>query len=419
MRRMKDSGIEWIGEIPEDWEIARLRFLCDINTGDKDAINAEKEGEYPFYVRSPIVERISTYSYDGEAILIAGDGVGAGKVFHYINGKFDYHQRVYNVHKFKNILGKYLYYYMAENFCKEIEKGNAKSTVDSIRLPMLMNFPIAFGKTAEQQIISDYLDEKCIKIDTTIEKQNAVIEKLKSYKQSLITEAVTKGLDKTARMKDSGIEWIGEIPEWWEVRKMKFMGELSSNGVDKKIQVEEPLYKSIHYMDVYRNSIKEIYDSEEYLIVSANVNKAKCCNLEKGDVLFTNSSETPNDIGHCTVIKDTLPNTLFGYHLMRFRPNIKMCLEYEKYLFGAFYLRNWFCYRANGMTRYGLSGNDFSDAVVPLPKSEEQQVIADYLDNKCNKIDKILVQKQKLIEKLETYKKSLIYEAVTGKIEIK
>lgn len=96
-RVMKDSGVEWIGEIPEEWEIRKLKFLCNIKTGNKDTINRDPEGEYPFYVRSPIIERISTYSYDGEAILMAGDGVGAGKVIHYINGKFDYHQRVYKL----------------------------------------------------------------------------------------------------------------------------------------------------------------------------------------------------------------------------------------------------------------------------------------------------------------------------------
>ena len=129
----KDSGIEWVGVIPTDWDITRLRFLCEITTGDKDTVNSIDDGQYPFYVRSPNIERINSYTFDGEAILTAGDGVGAGKVFHYANGKFDFHQRVYNLHEFKKITGKYLFYYMQENFIKEIEKGNAKSTVDSIR----------------------------------------------------------------------------------------------------------------------------------------------------------------------------------------------------------------------------------------------------------------------------------------------
>ncbi len=114
--KMKDSGVEWIGEIPEHWEVMRMRYLCSITTGNKDTINRVDDGLYPFYVRSPKVERINTYSYDGEAVLMAGDGVGAGKVFHYVNGKFDYHQRVYNLYKVKKIKAKLLYYYMKSHF---------------------------------------------------------------------------------------------------------------------------------------------------------------------------------------------------------------------------------------------------------------------------------------------------------------
>jgi len=202
-RKMKDSGIEWIGEIPGEWEIRRLRFLCSITTGNKDTVNAKDDGEYPFYVRSPRIERINTYSFDGEAVLTAGDGVGAGKVFHYVNGKFDYHQRVYNLHYFKDVQGKYLYYYLKESFIKEIEKSNAKSTVDSIRLPMLLNFPIVLPSESVQTCIANYLDHKCSKIDETIEKQKQVIEKLQEYKQSIVTEAVTKGLNPNVKMKDS------------------------------------------------------------------------------------------------------------------------------------------------------------------------------------------------------------------------
>ncbi|MCK5545098.1 MAG: restriction endonuclease subunit S, partial [Desulfobulbaceae bacterium] len=116
--KYKDSGVEWIGEIPEGWEVLRLRFLSKIKTGDKDTENREDNGKYPFYVRSQTIEHISTYSYDGEAILTAGDGVGVGKVFHYVNGKFDYHQRVYKISDFVGIIAKYLFYYMKLNFHK-------------------------------------------------------------------------------------------------------------------------------------------------------------------------------------------------------------------------------------------------------------------------------------------------------------
>lgn len=188
---LKPSGIKWLGEIPQNARIIRLRFLSSIQTGDKDTANRVENGKYPFYVRSPIVERIDTFSFDGEAILMAGDGVGAGKVFHYVNGKFDYHQRVYNIHNLKGVLGKFLYYYLRENFYKEIEQSNAKSTVDSIRLPMLLDFPIIVYPYDLQKEIVSFLDKKVAEIDAIIIKKQNIIQKLDTYKKSLIFECVT------------------------------------------------------------------------------------------------------------------------------------------------------------------------------------------------------------------------------------
>ena len=220
------------------------------------------------------------------------------------------------------------------------------------------------------------------------------------------------------KTKPSGIEWIGDIPEEWEVRKLKYLGDLNANGVDKKIQDGEKLFKAVHYMNVYNNSLSEIKNSEDYLIISAADEKASSCTLLKGDALFTNSSETPDDMGHSTVILENLNSTLFGYHLMRFRPKVKIYLQFEKYLFGSYYMRKWFEYRSIGMTRYGVSYSDFANVLIILPKLSEQQSIADYLDSKCAGINNVIIEKQKLIDKLTDYKKSLIYECVTGKKEV-
>ncbi len=188
---MKNSGVAWIGEIPEHWKIKRTRFLCNIQTGDKDTVNREDDGLYPFYVRSPKVERINTYSFDGEAVLMAGDGVGAGKVFHYANGKFDYHQRVYNLHNFKDVSGLFFYYYILNKFRYIIEEGAAKNTVDSVRLNMIQDFWMTIPPVSEQQNIVKYIEGEISKIDAQISKANRRIELLNELKQSIITEAVT------------------------------------------------------------------------------------------------------------------------------------------------------------------------------------------------------------------------------------
>ena len=188
---MKDSGVEWIGEVPEHWEVKRTRFLCKIQTGDKDTVNRIDDGQYPFYVRSPKVERIDSYSFDGEAVLMAGDGVGAGKVFHYANGKFDYHQRVYNLHNFKDVSGLYYFYYISNKFKYIIEEGAAKNTVDSVRLNMIQDFWVTIPPLSEQQAIIAHVEDKVVKINLQISKANHRIELLNELKQSIITEAVT------------------------------------------------------------------------------------------------------------------------------------------------------------------------------------------------------------------------------------
>ena len=151
-RQMKDSGVEWIGEIPEDTKLIQLRFIADITTGNMDTQNRENDGEYPFYVRSPKVERSNQYSFDDvEAILMAGDGVGAGRVFHYVQGKYACHQRVYRMNNFRYVQSSFLKYYLEGLFPMIMDQGSAKSTVDSVRLPMLQGFKVVVFNEAEQQ----------------------------------------------------------------------------------------------------------------------------------------------------------------------------------------------------------------------------------------------------------------------------
>lgn len=188
---MKDSGVEWIGEIPEGWDKIRLKFLCTIQTGNQDTQDAIADGAYPFYVRSPIVEHSNKFSFEGEGILMAGDGAGAGRVFHHVYGKYAVHQRVYRFANFVNINSNYLFYFLSSLFCKEMDRGSAQSTVPSVRLPMLQNFRICIPPLTEQRAIADYLDRKCAEIDELIAIKQQKIESLKEYKKSVIFEYVT------------------------------------------------------------------------------------------------------------------------------------------------------------------------------------------------------------------------------------
>ena len=188
---LKDSGVEWIGAIPEHWEVKRFKFLCDITTGSKNTQDKVKSGLYPFYVRSQTPEKINTYTFDGEAILTAGDGAGVGKVFHYLNEKFDFHQRVYKFSNFKNIEGKLLFYYLRSSFHNVALNGEAKSTVDSLRLPLIQNFMVTIPSSKEQLEIIERIENASQKIETAISLKQQEIAKLKEYNSSLINSVVT------------------------------------------------------------------------------------------------------------------------------------------------------------------------------------------------------------------------------------
>lgn len=189
---MVDSGVEWCDKMPADWNIRRLRYLCKIKTGDKDTIMREDEGKYPFFVRSPKVERINSYTFDTEAILMSGDGAGAGRIFHYYKGKFGCHQRVYCFHNFsKDIYPQFLYYQLSEKF-KEVFLGQtAKSTVDSVRLLMLKDFQIIFPTLAEQRNIVEHIKKTIKPIEKLIVLSEQKINSLRERKHIIINEVVT------------------------------------------------------------------------------------------------------------------------------------------------------------------------------------------------------------------------------------
>lgn len=409
-RKMKDSGVEWIGEIPEDWHIKRLRFLCEIKTGNKDTINAKDDGIYPFYVRSPKIEKIDSFTFEGEAILMAGDGVGAGKVFHYAKGKFDYHQRVYNLHGFKDIKAKYLFYYLRENFYKEIEKSNAKSTVDSIRLPMLLNFPIAFSERAECRIV-DYLDNKCSRIDEFIAREKQLVEKLKDYKQSMITEAVTKGLNPDVKLKASGVEWIGDIPKHWLVCKLGKLLDGIKDGTHSSYNRVGTGEFLLSAKNVYNDGLR-ITENESMISKVDYEDIIKCGYPDYGDVLLTTIGAS---IGRALAY---VFNEVYAFQrsVIFLRPNKgKLNYQFLVYLLLSEPLQIQMKLGSSASAQDGIYSANIKKYDVSVPPIIEQQQIADYLDKKCVAIESTIDLKEKLIEKLVAYKKSLIYECVTGK----
>lgn len=183
----KDKGYKQteLGEIPEDWDVDDIGKLVTVTTGDKNTQDRIDGGQYPFFVRSQTVEKINSYSFDGEGVLTAGDGVGTGKIFHYINGKFDYHQRVYLMHGFSDRLyGKFFYIYFSKYFYDRIMSMTAKSSVDSVRREMITGMPIFLPSPDEQEVIANTLFD----MDSEIDLLSNELEKTKAIKQGMMQE---------------------------------------------------------------------------------------------------------------------------------------------------------------------------------------------------------------------------------------
>ena len=397
---MKDSGIDTIGKIPTHWSLCRLRFLCKIMTGNQDTQNAVGDGIYPFYVRSPKIERANSYTFDGESILMAGDGAGAGKVFHHAFGKYAIHQRVYCFYDFNNIVPRYFYYFISNQFSLEIDKGSAKSTVASVRLPMLHNFVLCLPTTKEQTSIATYLDTQCAKIDEIIAQAKNSIEDYRQWKASIIYEAITKGLDQNIELKDSGIEWIGEIPADWAIIRVKNLlteiNDRSGSGLEQPLSMSQSLGVVPSSMIAVANPATSYIGAK---IVQPNdlvFNKLKA-HLGVFAVSSFTGLVSPD---YAVYRANERVDPKFLEYLFK-TPN---CIqEFKKYITGV----------GAGLSR--LYTNDLFNIKVALPVVSVQRHIVEYLNGFCSQADALIYEKQSLIDDLEAYKNSLIYEVVTGK----
>ena len=177
-----------VGVIPEDWDVAPIGSVLSITTGARNTQDKVDEGRYPFFVRSQTVERINTYSFDGEAVLTAGDGVGTGKIFHYVNGKFDFHQRVYLMYNFgERVSGYFFYLYFSNNFFERIMSMTAKSSVDSVRREMIADMKMVLPSKVEQTAIATILSD----MDNELQALNQKLEKARALKQGMMQQLLT------------------------------------------------------------------------------------------------------------------------------------------------------------------------------------------------------------------------------------
>mgnify|MGYP000172733240 CR=1 FL=1 len=410
----KNSGVKWLGKIPGHWSLKKLKFICRVKTGDKDTVMAVEDGEYPFFVRSQIVERINSVGADCEAVLTAGDGVGVGKVFHYYDGKFDFHQRVYMLNDFSNVLGKFVYYYLSNNFYKVALEGNAKSTVDSLRLPQFLNFEFSLPEVNEQQKIANFLDHETAKIDTLIEKQQQLIKLLKEKRQAVISHAVTKGLNPNAPMRDSGVEWLGEVPEYWTVCRIKQVAKMESGHTPDKKKEEYWVNCDIPWVSLNDSSqLKEVdYISDTaFSLNEKGVENSSARKLPARCVVFTRDAS----IGLSAI---TTREMAVSQHIIAWvcDPD-KVIPEYLLLVFYA--MKNELERYAFGATLKTIGMPDVNKLTGAFPSLDEQCHIAESVFAKVKKFDMLVSKNEQVVNVVRERRTALISAAVTGKIDVR
>ena len=402
-REMKDSGVEWLGEIPKGWNVKKGKALYSITTGKLDANAEEPTGIYPFFTCSMFPKKINQYAFDCEALLVAGNG--AVGFTQYYKGKFNAYQRTYVLSDFHNIYPLFLKYYVSNNLKREVEQSSVGSVIQFIKLGDLQNFNIAFPEYKEQEKITEYLEMKCQKIDHIIEKTKSSIVEYKKFKQSIITQAVTKGIVPERLMKECDINWIGKIPQDWKVQRGKNLfieiNERSTTG-------EEELLTVSHITGVTPRKNKNVN-----MFMSESLVDYKICH--EGDIAANTMWMWQGAIGVSKYYGVISPS----YNTYRQKSDTYDA-DYLEYLLRIPQLVATYAAHSTGITasRLRLYPQGFFSILFPVPPRKEQQEIAVYLNKKIPQIDQLIIKKEKFVDELKSYKRSLIYEYVTGKKEV-
>lgn len=416
----QDSGVEWLGDIPNNWQVKKLKYLCKVTTGNKDTVNAVEDGKYPFFVRSQTVERINSVGADCEAVLTAGDGVGVGKVYHYYKGKFDFHQRVYMLYDFGAVTGRFVYYYLSSNFYKVALEGNAKSTVDSLRLPQFLNFEFSLPTIKEQDWIVDFLDHETAKIDSLIAKQEKLIELLKEKRQAVISHAVTKGLNPDVTMKDSGVEWLGQVPDLWGIVNIQRVLNSIEQGSSPVAQNQAP--QDDEYGVLKISAVKKgNFISSESKTLDFKSQLEEKYKIRKGDLLVTRAN-TPLLVADACVVKEEPKSpTMMCDLVYRLNTTSDVINEFLCYwlLSNSGRTQIELDARGSSMTMAKVSQGHIKAWKVVLPTIEEQKEIVHYLDTRLTEIDNLINKAKLAIEIIKERRTALISSAVTGKIDVR
>ena len=379
--RIRFKGFE------EDWEQRKAKEMCNIGTGKSNTQDQVEDGIYPFYIRSDIPAKSNKYLYDCESVITIGDG-NIGRVFHYVNGKFDLHQRCYKMTDFQNVWGKYFYYFFSTRFYDRAMKMTAKATVDSVRLEMISEMDILKpAKIDEQKKISEFFSY----LDHLITLHQRKLEKLKIIKKSMLENLFPKNGEKTPRIRFSG------FTEDWEQRKLGEVAAFSKGCGYSKSDLKDSGIPVILYGRLYTNYetvIKEV-DTFVDCIGGAVYSKG-------GEIITPSSGETSEDISIASVVEKS--GILLSGDL-----NIIYPQNLLDSIFIAISISNGkphkdMAKRAQGKSIVHLHNGDLAQIEIDYPSIDEQTRISSYFHS----LDHLITLHQSKLEKLQKIKKSML-----------
>ena len=424
----KDSGTEWLGVMPAHWELISNKYIFNLKknqvgkkSGDYVLLSLTLNGVIKRDMENPqgkFPAEFDTYQEvkKGDFIFCFFDveetprAVGLSEFDGMITGAYTVMEPNTDFDR------KFLYYFYLNLDGDKRLRSLYKGLRNTIPKESFFSFKTFVPPLKEQSAIASFLDRKTAQIDKAISIKEKQIELLKERRQILIHHAVTRGLNPNVKMKDSGVEWIGEIPEHWEVKRLKNICEMLVSNVDKHSKPLELPVKLCNYVDVYKNDF--INSGIEFMYATATIDEISRFKIKLNDVIITKDSEDWLDIGVPALVKFEEESLICGYHLAILRP--------VNNIFGAFlhrsllspYIKTQFSVKANGVTRYGISHGAILGTFIIVPPIEEQKEISVFIETGLERITTAVTCKIKEIEKLKEYKATLINSAVTGKIKV-
>ena len=388
-----DKPVLRFSEFSDSWRNTLLEEVCKIKTGNKDTKDRKEDGKYPFFVRSNNVERINSYSYDGEAILTSGDGVGVGKNFHYMNGKFDYHQRVYALKDFKeDYSAKFIYQVFSQKFYRRVLSLSAKNSVDSVRMDFIAKMKIGIPSFQEQQKIAFFLSS--VDKKTTLLQQKKTL--LETYKKGVMQKIFSQGLRFKPDLSEVEDDDYGNSYPDWEEKRLGEIGTTVTGLTYSPNDINESGVLVLRSSNV-QDRILTFEDN-----VYVNVKEGKYNPVKENDILICVRNGSKRLIGKNAIINKEREGLAFGAFMAIYRST------YNKFLFHFFdsdiYKKQ--VHRNLGATINSINGSDLKKFKVPFPSIEEQTQIANFLSVIDDKIQLVNTQ----IEKTKAFKKGLLQQ---------